>query len=141
MLFSSLSPPITCRATSLRFCLLSVKRGQSQRLPMSIAMKHREPNTQPGSWYAFFHKACFMALTSLGGGPSTVIETRFSPRSSTRPRTRFSSLSACFEFFGLKTGLRKETKKASVRKRVKFMVTCLGDSKICFTICILTNGP
>uniref|UniRef100_A0A452EIW1 Uncharacterized protein n=1 Tax=Capra hircus TaxID=9925 RepID=A0A452EIW1_CAPHI len=27
------------------------------------------------------------------GGPSTVIETRFSPRSSTRPRTRFSSLS------------------------------------------------
>uniref|UniRef100_A0A2K5D2P0 Uncharacterized protein n=1 Tax=Aotus nancymaae TaxID=37293 RepID=A0A2K5D2P0_AOTNA len=40
-------------------------------------------------------------LASSGGGPSTVIETRFSPRSSTRPRTRFSSLSACLEFFGL----------------------------------------
>uniref|UniRef100_A0A8D2ANH9 Uncharacterized protein n=1 Tax=Sciurus vulgaris TaxID=55149 RepID=A0A8D2ANH9_SCIVU len=38
---------------------------------------------------------------SLGGGPSTVIETRFSPRSSTRPRTRFSSLSAYLEFFSL----------------------------------------
>uniref|UniRef100_A0A3Q3EJ14 Uncharacterized protein n=1 Tax=Labrus bergylta TaxID=56723 RepID=A0A3Q3EJ14_9LABR len=40
-------------------------------------------------------------LTSLGGGPSTVIETRFSPRSRTKPRTLFSSRSGCFEFFGL----------------------------------------
>uniref|UniRef100_A0A3P9LXL2 Uncharacterized protein n=1 Tax=Oryzias latipes TaxID=8090 RepID=A0A3P9LXL2_ORYLA len=39
-------------------------------------------------------------LTSLGGGPSTVIETRFSPLSRTKPSTRFSSLSGCFEFFG-----------------------------------------
>uniref|UniRef100_A0A8C9M4H8 Uncharacterized protein n=1 Tax=Panthera tigris altaica TaxID=74533 RepID=A0A8C9M4H8_PANTA len=55
------------------------------------------------------------------GGPSTVMETRFSPRSSTRPRTRFSSLSACFEFFGLGMGLGKETKKS---QRIKFM--CLS---------------
>uniref|UniRef100_A0A4W4EUT7 Uncharacterized protein n=1 Tax=Electrophorus electricus TaxID=8005 RepID=A0A4W4EUT7_ELEEL len=33
--------------------------------------------------------------------PSTVIETRFSPRSSTRPSTLFSSLSGCLEFLGL----------------------------------------
>uniref|UniRef100_A0A3B3B7P8 Uncharacterized protein n=1 Tax=Oryzias melastigma TaxID=30732 RepID=A0A3B3B7P8_ORYME len=39
-------------------------------------------------------------LTSLGGGPSTVIETRFSPLSRTKPSTRFSSRSGCFEFFG-----------------------------------------
>uniref|UniRef100_A0A7M4EMJ4 Uncharacterized protein n=1 Tax=Crocodylus porosus TaxID=8502 RepID=A0A7M4EMJ4_CROPO len=36
-------------------------------------------------------------LTSFGGGPSTVMDTRFSPRSSTSPRTRFSSRSGCFE--------------------------------------------
>uniref|UniRef100_A0A8C4H604 Uncharacterized protein n=1 Tax=Dicentrarchus labrax TaxID=13489 RepID=A0A8C4H604_DICLA len=45
---------------------------------------------------------CWVPLTSLGGGPSTVIETRFSPLSRTRPRTLFSSRSGCFEFFGLK---------------------------------------
>lgn len=55
---------------------------------------------------------------SLGGGPSTVIETRFSPRSSTRPRTRFSSLSACFEFFGL------IFLNSSQSHRIKFM--CLS---------------
>lgn len=38
---------------------------------------------------------------SLGGGPSTVIETRFSPRSRTSPRTLFSSRSGCLEFLGL----------------------------------------
>uniref|UniRef100_A0A7N8YAY5 Uncharacterized protein n=1 Tax=Mastacembelus armatus TaxID=205130 RepID=A0A7N8YAY5_9TELE len=42
-----------------------------------------------------------VTLTSLGGGPSTVIDTRFSPLSRTRPRTLFSSRSGCFEFFGL----------------------------------------
>uniref|UniRef100_A0A671V3T9 Uncharacterized protein n=1 Tax=Sparus aurata TaxID=8175 RepID=A0A671V3T9_SPAAU len=36
-------------------------------------------------------------LTSFGGGPSTVIETRFSPLRRTRPRTLFSSRSGCFE--------------------------------------------
>uniref|UniRef100_A0A665XAP3 Uncharacterized protein n=1 Tax=Echeneis naucrates TaxID=173247 RepID=A0A665XAP3_ECHNA len=36
-------------------------------------------------------------LTSLGGGPSTVIETRFSPLNRTKPRTLFSSRSGCFE--------------------------------------------
>lgn len=41
-------------------------------------------------------------LTSLGGGPSTVIETRFSPRSKTRPSTLFSSRSGCLEFLGLR---------------------------------------
>lgn len=38
---------------------------------------------------------------SFGGGPSTVMETRFSPLSSTSPSTRFSSRSGCFEFLGL----------------------------------------
>ena len=32
-------------------------------------------------------------LSSAGGGPSTVIDTRFSPRNNTRPRGLFSSLS------------------------------------------------
>ena len=39
--------------------------------------------------------------SSAGGGPSTVMDTMFSPRSNTRPRTRFSSRSAAFEVFGL----------------------------------------
>uniref|UniRef100_A0A8C8GIM2 Uncharacterized protein n=1 Tax=Oncorhynchus tshawytscha TaxID=74940 RepID=A0A8C8GIM2_ONCTS len=43
-------------------------------------------------------------LTSLGGGPSTVMETRFSPLSSTRPSTLFSSRSGCLEFLGLSRG-------------------------------------
>uniref|UniRef100_A0A8P0T0B5 Uncharacterized protein n=2 Tax=Canis lupus TaxID=9612 RepID=A0A8P0T0B5_CANLF len=38
---------------------------------------------------------------SLGGGPSTVMEAKFSPRSNTRPKTRFSSRSGCFTFLGL----------------------------------------
>uniref|UniRef100_A0A803UZY8 Uncharacterized protein n=1 Tax=Ficedula albicollis TaxID=59894 RepID=A0A803UZY8_FICAL len=40
------------------------------------------------------------------GGPSTVMDTRFSPRSNTRPRTRFSSRSGCFEFLGLSQRMR-----------------------------------
>ena len=38
--------------------------------------------------------------SSLGGGPSTVIETMFSPLRSTSPSTLFSSLSADFADFG-----------------------------------------
>lgn len=45
-----------------------------------------------------------VTLTSFGGGPSTVMETRFSPLSRTRPSTLFSSRSGCFEFFGLRKG-------------------------------------
>uniref|UniRef100_A0A8C9EK82 Uncharacterized protein n=1 Tax=Pavo cristatus TaxID=9049 RepID=A0A8C9EK82_PAVCR len=52
------------------------------------------------------------------GGPSTVIDTRFSPRSNTRPRTRFSSRSGCFEFLGL---TRKEKENIT---RMRFM--CLS---------------
>uniref|UniRef100_A0A2K6SHL5 Uncharacterized protein n=1 Tax=Saimiri boliviensis boliviensis TaxID=39432 RepID=A0A2K6SHL5_SAIBB len=55
---------------------------------------------------------------SFGGGPSTVTETSFSPRSSTRPRARFSSLSACLEFFGL------IFRNSSQSQRIKFM--CLS---------------
>uniref|UniRef100_A0A669F2I3 Uncharacterized protein n=1 Tax=Oreochromis niloticus TaxID=8128 RepID=A0A669F2I3_ORENI len=33
------------------------------------------------------------------GGPSTVMETRFSPLSNTRPRTRFSSRSGCLDTY------------------------------------------
>lgn len=58
--------------------------------------------TEPGSHEGRPWTGTQEGLTSLGGGPSTVMETRFSPRSNTRPRTRFSSLSACLEFFGLK---------------------------------------
>uniref|UniRef100_A0A2K6T743 Elastin n=1 Tax=Saimiri boliviensis boliviensis TaxID=39432 RepID=A0A2K6T743_SAIBB len=49
------------------------------------------------------------------GGPSTVIETRFSPRSSTRPRTRFSSLSSTPHLIFL---------NSSQSQRIKFM--CLS---------------
>jgi hypothetical protein len=38
--------------------------------------------------------------SSAGGGPSTVMETRFSPRSNTKPRVLFSSRSS-FAFLGL----------------------------------------
>uniref|UniRef100_A0A2I3TRU0 Uncharacterized protein n=3 Tax=Homininae TaxID=207598 RepID=A0A2I3TRU0_PANTR len=48
-------------------------------------------------------------------GPSTVIETRFSPRSSTRPRTRFSSLSSTPHLIFL---------NSSQSQRIKFM--CLS---------------
>uniref|UniRef100_A0A8C0U6H8 Uncharacterized protein n=1 Tax=Cyanistes caeruleus TaxID=156563 RepID=A0A8C0U6H8_CYACU len=50
------------------------------------------------------------------GGPSTVMDTRFSPRSNTSPRTRFSSRSGCFEFLGL---MRKK-----ISQRMRFM--CLS---------------
>ena len=45
--------------------------------------------------------------SSLGGGPSTVIETMFSPLSSTRPNTLFSSLSADLADFGFNFLQRK----------------------------------
>merc|ERR1719430_1158642 len=38
---------------------------------------------------------------SVGGGPSTVIDTIFSPRSSISPNTLFSSRSLCLELLGL----------------------------------------
>uniref|UniRef100_A0A3B4YHD6 Uncharacterized protein n=1 Tax=Seriola lalandi dorsalis TaxID=1841481 RepID=A0A3B4YHD6_SERLL len=66
-----------------------------------------------------------LILTSLGGGPSTVIETRFSPLSRTRPSTLFSSRSGCFEFFGLKKGERKKDKLITKHShRIRFM--CLS---------------
>uniref|UniRef100_A0A8C5PCK8 Uncharacterized protein n=1 Tax=Leptobrachium leishanense TaxID=445787 RepID=A0A8C5PCK8_9ANUR len=40
-----------------------------------------------------------LLLTSFGGGPSTVMDTKFSPRSKTRPRTLFSSRSGCLETY------------------------------------------
>lgn len=55
---------------------------------------------------------------SFGGGPSTVMETKFSPRSSTRPSTRFSSRSGCFAFFGL------IFRNSSQSQRIKFI--CLS---------------
>ena len=51
-------------------------------------------------------------LTELGGGPSTVRETRFIPLSSTSPRLLFSSLSGPL-FLGLI--LRNSTQSASTR--------------------------
>uniref|UniRef100_A0A452FV85 Uncharacterized protein n=1 Tax=Capra hircus TaxID=9925 RepID=A0A452FV85_CAPHI len=55
---------------------------------------------------------------SLGGGPSTVMETKFSPRNNTRPKTRFSSRSGCLAFFGL------IFLKSSQSQRIKFI--CLS---------------
>lgn len=55
---------------------------------------------------------------SFGGGPSTVMDTRFSPRSNTRPRTRFSSRSGCFEFLGF------ILRNSSQSQRMRFM--CLS---------------
>uniref|UniRef100_A0A8D3A1G1 Uncharacterized protein n=1 Tax=Scophthalmus maximus TaxID=52904 RepID=A0A8D3A1G1_SCOMX len=60
------------------------------------------PTPGPPATPANGTRAIPVILTSLGGGPSTVIETRFSPLSRTRPRTLFSSRSGCFEFLGLK---------------------------------------
>lgn len=46
-------------------------------------------------------KRCPGALVSSGVGPSPVMETRFSPGSSARPKSHFSSHSGCFTIFGL----------------------------------------
>uniref|UniRef100_A0A8C5EKZ5 Uncharacterized protein n=1 Tax=Gouania willdenowi TaxID=441366 RepID=A0A8C5EKZ5_GOUWI len=56
------------------------------------------PRTGPANPAGQSHKAVIV-LTSLGGGPSTVIETRFSPLSRTRPRTLFSSRSGCLDIY------------------------------------------
>lgn len=53
--------------------------------------------------------------TFCGGGPSTVRETRFIPRSSTRPSGRFSSFSGILEPFGL------ILRNSSQSDRTKFM--------------------
>uniref|UniRef100_A0A3Q2E663 Uncharacterized protein n=1 Tax=Cyprinodon variegatus TaxID=28743 RepID=A0A3Q2E663_CYPVA len=58
-------------------------------------------------------------LTSLGGGPSTVMETRFSPLSRTKPRTLFSSRSGCFE-----TWTYLILRNSSQSHRIRFM--CLS---------------
>uniref|UniRef100_A0A8V5GPU6 Uncharacterized protein n=1 Tax=Melopsittacus undulatus TaxID=13146 RepID=A0A8V5GPU6_MELUD len=63
-------------------------------------------------------------LTSFGGGPSTVMDTRFSPRSNTRPRTRFSSRSGCLEFLGLSRAAHLILRNSSQSQRMRFM--CLS---------------
>uniref|UniRef100_A0A8C6XZX5 Uncharacterized protein n=1 Tax=Naja naja TaxID=35670 RepID=A0A8C6XZX5_NAJNA len=63
-------------------------------------------------------------LTSLGGGPSTVMETRFSPRSSTRPSTRFSSRSGCLEFLGLSHRMRFMCLSKALKVPMKTRPSC-----------------
>uniref|UniRef100_A0A6Q2XRZ7 Uncharacterized protein n=1 Tax=Esox lucius TaxID=8010 RepID=A0A6Q2XRZ7_ESOLU len=58
------------------------------------------PTPGPPATPASGTRAIPRRLTSLGGGPSTVIETKFSPLSNTRPSTLFSSRSGCLEFLG-----------------------------------------
>uniref|UniRef100_A0A8C2BKJ0 Uncharacterized protein n=1 Tax=Cyprinus carpio TaxID=7962 RepID=A0A8C2BKJ0_CYPCA len=65
-------------------------------------------------------------LTSLGGGPSTVIETRFSPRSRTRPRTRFSSRSADHGPLKLPSRTHLIFLNSSQSHRIRFM--CLSNA-------------
>uniref|UniRef100_A0A3P8WYS8 Uncharacterized protein n=1 Tax=Cynoglossus semilaevis TaxID=244447 RepID=A0A3P8WYS8_CYNSE len=55
------------------------------------------PTPGPPATPANGTRAIPLVLTSLGGGPSTVMDTRFSPLSRTRPRTLRSSRSGCFE--------------------------------------------
>jgi len=57
--------------------------------------------------------------TSAGGGPSTVMDTRFSPRSNTRPSALFSSFSAVLLF-----GLTR--RNSSQSPRITFM--CLSNA-------------
>lgn len=57
---------------------------------------------------------------SGGGGPSTVNETIFSPRSSTKPSTRFSSRSGSLLFFG------RIFLNSSQSPRIRFM--CLSNA-------------
>uniref|UniRef100_A0A7N5JAV5 Uncharacterized protein n=1 Tax=Ailuropoda melanoleuca TaxID=9646 RepID=A0A7N5JAV5_AILME len=64
--------------------------GTPAGTPLPAALPTPGPPAAPASGT----RAIF--LTSLGGGPSTVMETKFSPRSNTRPKTRFSSRSGCF---------------------------------------------
>ena len=60
--------------------------------------------------------------SSGGGGPSTVMDTIFSPLINKNPRVRFSSRSGCFEFFALI--LRNSSQSPSI----KFI--CLSNAKI-----------
>uniref|UniRef100_A0A3B3RFH2 Uncharacterized protein n=1 Tax=Paramormyrops kingsleyae TaxID=1676925 RepID=A0A3B3RFH2_9TELE len=61
--------------------------------PAGTPLPAARPTPGPPATPARGTLAMPVSLTSLGGGPSTVIDTKFSPLRSTRPRTRFSSRS------------------------------------------------
>uniref|UniRef100_A0A3B5B838 Uncharacterized protein n=1 Tax=Stegastes partitus TaxID=144197 RepID=A0A3B5B838_9TELE len=77
------------------------------------------PTPGPPATPANGTRAIPVRLTSLGGGPSTVMDTRFSPLSRTRPRTLFSSRSGCFDVFTYLIFLN-----SSQSHRIRFM--CLS---------------
>uniref|UniRef100_A0A2K6SK31 Uncharacterized protein n=1 Tax=Saimiri boliviensis boliviensis TaxID=39432 RepID=A0A2K6SK31_SAIBB len=66
--------------------------GTPAGTPRPAALPTPGPPAAPASGTRAISALPYIFLTSLGGGPSTVMDTRFSPRSSTRPKTRFSSL-------------------------------------------------
>uniref|UniRef100_A0A2K5CFM4 Uncharacterized protein n=1 Tax=Aotus nancymaae TaxID=37293 RepID=A0A2K5CFM4_AOTNA len=68
--------------------------GTPAGTPLPAALPTPGPPAAPASGTR--DVLAYIFLTSLGGGPSTVMDTKFSPRSNTRPKTRFSSRSGCF---------------------------------------------
>uniref|UniRef100_A0A3B3XRV9 Uncharacterized protein n=1 Tax=Poecilia mexicana TaxID=48701 RepID=A0A3B3XRV9_9TELE len=110
--------PAAAAATVPLPCGVITWNTQSIGAPAGTPRPAARPTPGPPATPARGTRAIPDALTSLGGGPSTVMETRFSPRSRTRPRTRFSSRSGCFEFFGL------QERTGSESHRMRFM--CLS---------------
>uniref|UniRef100_A0A8C4Q8V9 Uncharacterized protein n=1 Tax=Eptatretus burgeri TaxID=7764 RepID=A0A8C4Q8V9_EPTBU len=96
--------------------------GAPAGIPLPAARPTPGPPIAPGTGT----RAIPLVLTSLGGGPSTVIETRLSPRKRTKPSTRFSSRSPCLEF--LATSNNKQTNliflNSSQSQRMRFI--CLS---------------
>uniref|UniRef100_A0A2K5P2F3 Uncharacterized protein n=2 Tax=Cercopithecinae TaxID=9528 RepID=A0A2K5P2F3_CERAT len=72
--------------------------GTPAGTPLPAALPTPGPPAAPASGTRAISVLPYIFLTSLGGGPSTVMDTKFSPRSNTRPKTRFSSRSGCFPY-------------------------------------------
>lgn len=82
--------PLTGPAKPAGACGIGAPAGT----PLPAALPTPGPPAAPA-------KGTLAIPVSFGGGPSTVMDTRFSPRNKTNPNTLFSSLSGCLEFLGL----------------------------------------
>uniref|UniRef100_A0A8C3PK18 Uncharacterized protein n=1 Tax=Calidris pygmaea TaxID=425635 RepID=A0A8C3PK18_9CHAR len=116
--------PLTGPANPAGACGMGAPAGT----PLPAALPTPGPPAAPASGtrmsLSFLLASAPILLTSFGGGPSTVMDTRFSPRSNTRPRTRFSSRSGCFEFLGLSQRMRFMCLSKALKVPMKTRPSC-----------------